>query len=79
MTTLTPTSPAFTELHGVDAASTSVFNEPYVDEAPSPSDTTFLTSQACMAVSIDTSTAPARFIGHFMKILVNGFMYPRVF
>ena len=29
-----------------------------------PLHTTFLTSQACMAVSIDTRNAPARFIGH---------------
>jgi hypothetical protein len=66
-TTLTLTSPAFTELHSVDAASTSVSNEPYVDESPSPSDTTFLTSQARTAVSIDTRTAPARFIGQFCE------------
>ena len=29
-----------------------------------PLQTTFLTSQACTAVSIDTCNAPARFIGH---------------
>ena len=29
-----------------------------------PLHTTFLTSQACMAVSINTRNAPARFIGH---------------
>ena len=66
-TTSTPTSPALTELHSVDAASTSVFDEPYVNKSPSPSDTTFLTSQACTAVSIDTRTAPARFIGQFCE------------
>ena len=36
-TTSTLTSPAFAELHGVDAASTIMFNEPYVNESPSPS------------------------------------------
>ena len=40
---------------------------------------TFLTSQACMAASIDTHNAPARFIGHICWDTRKGVYVPPFF